>query len=262
MKRGDECTKNFPKPFCPATFIDKKGFVHYRRRDSGITTKKQNVELDHTYVVPHSRTLCMRFYAHINVKYCEWTMLIKYLFKYISKGTDRIIAQVSRGIGDPRPSTSRRPLYIDDIKKFQDARYIGPHEACWRILGFSIHNRDPAIQILAVHLENMQRINFRRNQPLQSIVDNEFNKKTTLTKWLNYNYYNTDGRHLMYLNFPREFVWYADEKYWQRRRRNINSVIGRLAYVHPESGDLFYLRLLLCHQKGRISFQHICSVGD
>ena len=181
MRSSDQCAKNFPKAFCPATFIDPKGYVQYRRRDTGITTMKKNVSLDNAYVVPYNRSLLLRFYAHINVEYCEWSMLIKYLFKYISKGTDRIVTHVTRSIGDSEASTSRRTLHIDEISNFQDSRYIGPHEACWRILGFNIHSRDPPVQILAVHLENMQQVTFRARQQLQSIVDNEQNKRTTLT---------------------------------------------------------------------------------
>ena len=108
----------------------------------------------------------------------------------------------------------------------------------------------------------MQRVNFRRHQALQSIIDSEHNKRTTLTEWFRYNLYNTDGRHLTYLNFPKEFVWHKDGKYWQRRRRAIVASIGRLAYVHPSAGDAFYLRLLLCHQKGSTSFQHIRTVDE
>ena len=208
MKRGDECTKSFPKPFCETTFIDRKGFVNYRRRDTGITTRRQNVDLDNGYVVPHNRLLCMRFYAHINVEYYEWTMLIKYLFKYISKGTDRIITHITRRIGGTEPSTSASATQIDEIQNYQDARYIGPHEACWRILGFDIHSRDPPVQLLAVHLQNMQRVTFRASDSLQSVVDDEHNKRTTLTEWFRYNTYNTDGRHLTYIDFPKEFVWY------------------------------------------------------
>ena len=52
MRHGDNCSKNFPKPFGPATFIDSKGYVHYRRKDSGIETVKQNVGLDNGYVAP------------------------------------------------------------------------------------------------------------------------------------------------------------------------------------------------------------------
>ena len=99
MRDSDVCTKKFPKAFCPETFIDNKGYVHYRMRDSGITTMRQNVSLDNGCVVPHNRSLCMRFYAHINVEYCEWSMLIKYLFKYISKGTDRIVTHITRTLG-------------------------------------------------------------------------------------------------------------------------------------------------------------------
>ncbi|GJV33575.1 DNA helicase [Tanacetum coccineum] len=71
----------------------------------------------------------------------------------------------------------------------------------------------------------------------------------TLTKWFAYNTANVDGRHLTYLDFPSEFVWYPDRKSWSPRR-NSKSSIGRLAYVHPASGELFSFRMLLCHQTG------------
>lgn len=187
MKQSDESTKGFPKPYCAETFIDKKGFVHYRRRDTQIKAMKQNLQLDNTYVVLYNQVLCMRFYAHINVEYCESTMLIKYLFKYISKGTDRTIAHVTRTIGGGESASTNTRIQVDEIKNFQDARFIGPHEACWRILGFDIHSRQPADQILAVHLENMQRVDFRSRQRFKEIVEDESNKRTTLTEWLTYN---------------------------------------------------------------------------
>jgi hypothetical protein len=108
----------------------------------------------------------------------------------------------------------------------------------------------------------MQRVNFRRQQQLQAVVDSDHDKSTTLTEWFRYNLYNTDGRHLTYLSFPKEYVWHKDGKYWQRRRRTNLVSIGRLTYVHPNSGDVFYLRLLLCHQKGSMSFRHIRTVDE
>lgn len=93
MLNRSTCKKLFPKEYCAATFIDKAGYVHYRRRDVRLDALRHNVRLDNAYVVPYSRELCMAFYAHINVEYCGWAMLIKYLFKYISKGTDRILAR-------------------------------------------------------------------------------------------------------------------------------------------------------------------------
>ncbi|GJV97841.1 DNA helicase [Tanacetum coccineum] len=262
MKDGFGCDQNFPKPYSDRTFIDKDGYVHYRRRETGIDIQRQCVRLDNRYVVPYNRKLCMRYYAHINVEYCGWTMLIKYLFKYISKGTDRVIMNVTKPVGDVASTSSTPNIQIDEIKNFVEARYIGPHEACWRILDFPIHYRDPAVQILAIHLENMQRITFKSKDNLQSVVNNPTKKKTTLTEWLDYNKNYTDGRNLTYLNFPSEYAWYPTHKYWQRRQNRNKPCIGRLTYIHPSVGDLYYQRMLLCHQKGCRSFQEIRTVNN
>ncbi|GJS92889.1 DNA helicase [Tanacetum coccineum] len=122
MKDGGTCNRNFPKPYCNKTYIDKEGFVHYRRRDTEIQVQRQHVWLDN------------RRYA--------------------------------------------------------------------------------------------------------------------------------DGRHLTYLNFPSEYAWYATDKYWQRRRHLSKPSIGRLIYVHPSAGDLFYQRTLLCHQKGCTSFADIRKINN
>lgn len=86
-------------------------------------------------------------------------------------------------------------------------------------------------------------------------------KATTLTEWFTYNLENEDGRHLTYLQFPSEYVWYDNQKTWSRRKTNKSS-IGRLAYVHPNSGELFYLRMLLCHQKGCRGFTEVQSINN
>ncbi|GJV87496.1 DNA helicase [Tanacetum coccineum] len=231
MKDETKCNRHFPKAYSNATYIDKDGFVHYRRRETGIETERQNVRLDNRYVVPYNRMLCTKYYAHINVEYCGWTMLIKYLFKYISKGTDRVVANITTPIGGTATTNITPNIHIDEIKNFVEARYIGPHEACWRILEFPIHYRDPAVQILAVHSENMQQIRFRSRERLQSI-------------------------------FPSEYAWHATDKYWQRRRNLKKPSIGRLTYIHPSVGDLFYQRMLLCHQKGCKSFRDIRTVNN
>ncbi|GJZ46665.1 DNA helicase [Tanacetum coccineum] len=197
-------------------------------------------------------------FGRVVAEYCGWTMLIKYLFKYISKGTDRIVARISRNQTTTHESTNRPRVVVDEIKNYLDSRYISLHEACWRMLEFNIHHREPAVQILSIHLQNMQRVVFRDNDRLDTVVTNAHSKKTTLTEWLYYNEWNTDGRHLTYLDFPSEFVWNPNGKYWSRRRQKHKSSIGRLTYVR----DLFYQRILLCHQKGCKSFPEIRKVND
>ncbi|GKD36952.1 DNA helicase [Tanacetum coccineum] len=185
-------------------------------------------------------------------------MLIKYMFKYISKGTDRVFARVYRAIGKSSIGATPSPQVIDEIQNYVEGRFICAHEAYWRILKFDIHRREPAVQILAVHLQDMQRITFRDKDMLKSVVDLPGKKSTTLTEWFAFNEANEVGRHLSYLEFPSEFVSYFDRKSWSPRK-NSKSSIGQLAYVHPTSGELFFLRMLLCHQKGCRDFLGTCG---
>jgi hypothetical protein len=64
--------------------------VQYRcRTEAGHFIERYGVKLDNGWVVPYNLALLKRFRAHINVEWCNKTHLIKYLFKYITKGPDR-----------------------------------------------------------------------------------------------------------------------------------------------------------------------------
>ncbi|GJV85239.1 hypothetical protein Tco_1525137, partial [Tanacetum coccineum] len=204
------CSKKIPKKYNKETYFDKNGHAHYRRRET----------------------------SYINVEYCGWSMLIKYLFKYISKGTDRIFEKVTKPNEELQTRTEPERVKVDKLQNYIDGCYICPHEACWRILKFDIHSRYPAVQILCVQQENMQSITFRDRDSLDSIVNDEGKKKTTLTEWLAYNKAHTNGHHLTYVDFPKEFVWYADTKTWSLRKRKGPGSVGRLVYVHPTLGLL------------------------
>ncbi|KAL3654415.1 hypothetical protein CASFOL_004096 [Castilleja foliolosa] len=189
-------------------------------------------------------------------------MMIKYLFKYISKGADRVLFCISKShnkdSGDPGAATSA----VNEVQNFVDGRYICPHEAAWRILDFPIHERTPAVEVLAVHLENMQNVLFRDNLKLQSIVRNPNFGKTTLTEWFQSNKLDRDGVHLTYVNYCSMYRWCKKYVTWIPRVYLQHPAIGRLAYVHPASGELFYLRLLLSHQCGCTSFDDVRTVSN
>nr|GEU72572.1 DNA helicase [Tanacetum cinerariifolium] len=149
-------------------------------------------------------------------------VLLIWMQHYISKGTDRIFARVSRPLGEQAStdSSSRQP--VDEIQNYLEGRF---------------------------------------GQIIESVVNLPGKKSTTLIEWFAYNTANVDGRHLTYLDFPSEFVWYPDRKSWSPRR-NSKSSIGRLAYVHPASGELFYFRMLLCHQRGCQDFFEVQIVNN
>ncbi|CAN0839969.1 hypothetical protein LINGRAHAP2_LOCUS2707 [Linum grandiflorum] len=88
MKDG-KCSKFFPKPFVSETTFDDNGYVTYRRRLTDVSAIKSGAILDNGYVVPYNRDLLVKYQAHLNVEVCHKGQLIKYLFKYITKGPDR-----------------------------------------------------------------------------------------------------------------------------------------------------------------------------
>ncbi|KAI9094508.1 hypothetical protein K1719_026733 [Acacia pycnantha] len=93
MKDG-KCSKYFPKRFCARTMLDEHGYPTYRRRDDGHMVSRKGVKLDNRSVVPYKATLLKLFGGHLNIEKTNQSRAIKYLFKYISKGNDRVIAGI------------------------------------------------------------------------------------------------------------------------------------------------------------------------
>ncbi|XP_076951525.1 uncharacterized protein LOC143624915 [Bidens hawaiensis] len=193
-------------------------------------------------------------------------MLIKYLFKYISKGTDRIRYRISKGPLNSDNASTTNDCHIDEIQNFVDSRFICPHEASWRIFNFPIHCRNPAVQVLSVHQEHMQTITFRDSDNLANVLSNPTVGHTTLTGWLHNNRHDDRGLELRYIDYVSEYRWDTSGKCWIRRSYNTKPAIGRLTYVHPSCGERFYLRMLLTHQRGCRTFKdirtvegHVCS---
>ena len=61
-----------------------------------VFTAADGRQLDSRWVVPHHLWLCQMFDCHINVKICAPIHAVKYVYKYIYKGHDRVQAQLCR----------------------------------------------------------------------------------------------------------------------------------------------------------------------
>lgn len=70
--------------------MDQDGYPVYKRRDNGHTIEKNRIILHNGHVVPHNPSLLLKYEAHINMEGCNQSTSIKYLFKYINKGSYRI----------------------------------------------------------------------------------------------------------------------------------------------------------------------------
>lgn len=113
------CSKNFPKKYQNCTTVDDDGFPLYKRRQTGISVLKKGVPLDNAFVVPYNPHLLMRYQGHINVEHCNKSNAIKYLFKYINKGPDRVNVRVSNSVDGSNNVEAR-----DEIKEYYDCRFV------------------------------------------------------------------------------------------------------------------------------------------
>ncbi|XP_057451874.1 uncharacterized protein LOC130743658 [Lotus japonicus] len=240
MKNG-KCTKYFPKKFQNSTTIDDNGYPHYRRRQSGIKVLKNGIELDSRNVVPYNPKLLMRYHAHINVEYCNKSNSIKYLFKYVNKGSDRVTAEITT-----TAESSGNKRVVDEIEQYYDCRYLSPCEAVWRTFKFEIHERWPPVKGLKFHLENQQSVLFGDHEDITDVLD----KKGL--------YHNVFGVDLTYSEFPSKFVYNEKFIIWELRKQGYS--IRRLTYIPPGTGELYYMRMLLAVQRGCISFESIRTV--
>lgn len=105
------------------------------------------------FIVPYNRGLLIKYQAHINVEWCNKGRLIKYLFKYVSKGPDMATMMLESKDNKQVENTSQLPHSNpnDEVQNYLSCRYISCSEACWRIFDFPIHYHKPAVQRLYFH---------------------------------------------------------------------------------------------------------------
>ncbi|XP_038709423.1 uncharacterized protein LOC120004225 isoform X1 [Tripterygium wilfordii] len=258
MKKG-KCIKHFPRKNYPQTTIGEDGFAIYRRRDDGKVVLKVGTELDNRYVVPYNKGLLLKYEAHINVEWCNRSRAIKYLFKYVNKGPDRTRAVLQEQVQAPSSSSPLDPKIIDEIKNYLDCRYLTAYESAWRIFEFHIHYKFPPVQNLTIHMPLMNNIVFRGDIAINDVLQQPGIEKTMLTEWMFTNSNFDDARQLTYAQFPSFWRWDGTNKFWFRRRKG--HCIGRISYVHPSAGDIYYLRMLLSHVKGPTNFTEIRTIN-
>ncbi|KAF8048405.1 hypothetical protein N665_2526s0001 [Sinapis alba] len=252
MQEG-KCTKFFPRKHVEKTTVDDQGYPVYRRREMGLMLRrkkkrngsyveKKGIQCDNRFVVPYNKELLLAYNAHINVEWCNQPRSIKYLFKYINKGQDRVtgtvtqkcnieatVAGTSSNItaaegdttaaeGDTTVAKGVEPT-IDEIKNYFDARYLSACEFTWRILAFPTQYRSTPVEKLTFHLEGEQPVVYKHGDSVESVMS---------------------------------------RKVWNLRKKGF--AFGRLAPVSPNSGQLYYLRVLINKVKGPRCYNDIKTV--
>ncbi|PWZ28212.1 hypothetical protein Zm00014a_038889 [Zea mays] len=254
--KNNRCSKNYPKEFHEETNLDEQGFATYRRRNNDRYVIKGGHKLDNRWVVPYNDTLLKTYQAHINVEWCNKTVFVKYLFKYVTKGPDysKVYLQRIRN-GEDTPydeETNAR----NEVKEYLDTRYLCDKDSYWRVLGYDIHRHYPAVERMPVHLPNENYITYNAASNISRILSKGFVRKTMLTEWFYVNSTCESARDLTYIEFPTKWRWEDKTRSWKPRHAK-EGKIGRIYYVHPSTGERYYLRMLLMIVKGATSYEDL-----
>ncbi|KAJ1684991.1 hypothetical protein LUZ63_016381 [Rhynchospora breviuscula] len=239
-----------PDPKRYPVLISKDSYPVYRRRDNGRKFRVRGCDLDNRWVSPYNPHLLMRYNCHINVEICSSIRAVKYLFKYIYKGHD--CAEVYVGTRGKEGET------IDEIKIFQDARWVGAPEAVWRIFRFPLSEIKPSVRSLQLHTPDQQMVFYKDNDNLENVSQRDKVKRTMLTEFFEANKRFPEAKQYLYREFPEHFTWDESRKVWKRRQRG--GEIGRVIFAKISDAERYYLRTLLNHRRGPESYEDLLMV--
>ena len=194
----------------------------------------------------------------------------------VTAGPDRAKFRVQTEDGD---GPSEEP--IDEIEEYWSGRYLAATEGVWRILGYNITQKTPAVTALPVHLPDSfhhQRYHRSNSSPTLSNLEHYFARpEGTFVdgtnrrefKDLNYTEYFSLFRLQKFNDTNVRKPGFFLERFADNGARPMHVVkrdpsrphLSRLQSVHVSRGDLFYLRILLLSRPGN-SWEDLRTVGN
>ncbi|XP_045507712.1 uncharacterized protein LOC123703676 [Colias croceus] len=254
-----KCTSYFPKPETEVTYCNDKGFINLKRNSKNTATIKyrgRDIEISDLWIVPYNAALLLRYDCHLNLESVSTRTVIKYLFKYMTKGPD-----------EARVAIVPEELKNNEIEQYVTKRYIGSGEAAWRVFEFDVTGREPTVKMLDVHLENHQSIFFKAGNEARAVQNSGSDLVTYFNRPL-----GEEFDSLTYLDFYERYIVHSSPpstknttiynmtngKFLTKRQRG--EIVTRLFWVAPNRGEQFYLRLLLASHPCR-SYRDLYNLG-
>lgn len=253
------CNKHFPQPFRTTAIVNEKtGRAEYKRIiDNGdrptirqrVDGQWTDVEIGNEWIVPYNPYLLLRYWCHICFDIVTATSGIKYLFKYVVKGGDMARARVA-GVKS-------------EIEQYRKTRCVSAADATWRMLGYEMMSRSPAVTVVHAHLQNEHNVIYPSNATddergecaddsvsdlmgyLQRPALEMFDSLTLLDYFETYTITKKKKEDPIPISAPPG-KWLDSYGNVVSARRS--SHVCRIQFQSPAVGDLFYLRLIL-HKK-------------
>jgi len=130
-------------------------------------------------------------------------------------------------------------------------------EAVWRLFQFAIHDEQPPVTHLSLHIPGQQGVYLAGPDNSHHIRDLIEGSMTTLMAFFTYNAQNQDSIQFLYDEFPDDFVL-VRKIGWKKRQRW--TAVGRMYSASPIQDERYYLRLLLTVVQRATSFENLRTV--
>jgi hypothetical protein len=170
---------------------------------------------------------------------------------------------------------------INEIDDYWQARYLSAGEAVWRILGFHVTKKEPAVTMLPIHLPSSQSHHqyqrSRQQTSILSLLDHYFHRPSGLFVVRRSGVLRDfkDLSYAEYFTLFRRVKWDAQNegRYFEEQtqaegsgsrmhivqRDESKTHLSHLEFVQPSRGELFYLRTILQHCP-LMSFEDVLTV--
>ncbi|OWY97751.1 Helitron helicase [Phytophthora megakarya] len=251
----------YPKPLVEVSRANVDGYAEVQRcrRPPGkqkFKTREYDNAMTNQWVVPYNPYLSQKYNCHINIEKCTGITVVKYMYKYVYKGSDKAMFTIE-SVENDREGGTRVRVEPNEIIRYLNARYISPVEACIRLLDYVVQGKSHLVVLLPVHLKGKHIGLFRVNEDPEEVL--ERTNHSMLTSFFELcasdDPVNQIVKTMLYQDIPKKFTWKNGV-----RRTRFQAAIGRMIHVSPRDMERFYLRLMLCNRRGPTSFEDLRTV--
>ena len=243
-----KCTRHFPKPYSEETIVLDNKITKYKRRRSeegANAVIKNGKVVDNRRVIPYPPYLLPKYKCHLNIEWCSSVDNVKYVCKYIFKGHD-LGKVIIEKVGD------NEVLHYNEIKHYVNGRFVSSFEAFWRIYELDLHDFSHSVEHLQIHEPNMQRILVPANAE-ETEVREACERDSMLMAFFRLNQEDPEAREHLYADIPLHYWFDKSNRQWVKRVRNVlHKKLARLYNVNPKNLNLFCIRVLLMHVRGKL----------
>ncbi|OWY95402.1 Helitron helicase [Phytophthora megakarya] len=157
------------------------------------------------WIVPYNPYLSQEYNCHIHVEVCATNKAVKYIYKYVYKGSDMTTITIKG-----------EEIQANEILQYMTSRYISPVETCMRLFNFSTQGSSHSVVNLPIHLESMSMMTYRdqaTTPQLQNLIRR--GDRTKLTAFFNLCARAPEGTsNLLYKDVPKKYRWDGRNKRW------------------------------------------------